>query len=126
MIAKINNTAEAMNCKQSRLVHERQNTETIEVAQQIKRGMLGRFKTIIVMSALAFMMTFWPAMAMAQEATLTDVDATVEVVHLFDYGSLAMTYLTTTGGVYAILAGVLITLGIAGGFIYRLSSRRSV
>ncbi|MFG0249788.1 MAG: hypothetical protein ACF8OB_12950 [Phycisphaeraceae bacterium JB051] len=126
MIAKCDNTAEAMNEKQYRLLHERNNTETVKVAEPKHGGGFGRFKALVVMAALAFVMSFMPTMAMAQEATLTDVDATVEVVHLFDYGALAMSYLTTTGGVYAIMGGILITLGIAGGFIYRLSNRRSV
>lgn len=125
MIAKSDNTAEAMNGKQYRLVNERQHTQTVDVSEPSKGSTLGRFK-LVFMAAIAFMMTFWPAMAFAQEATLTDVNATVEVVSLFNYGTLAMTYLTTTGTVYAVLAGVLITIGIAASFIRNLSHKRGM
>ena len=110
-----------MNAKQHRLGQEKHNTTKPE-----KVGFFSRCKKYCAIAAIAVVSMFTPNMVMAQDAVLTDVDATVEVVHLFDYGSLAMSYLTTTGGVMAILAGVLITLGIGWAFIHRLSSRRGV
>jgi hypothetical protein len=135
--------AEAMQDRQYRLEQERQQTDSAVVhdnpaiagcigdgagarAQQHSISATQVVKAFSLMAVITCLMSFWPALAMAQEATLTDVDATVEVVHLFDYGSLAQTYLTTTGGVMAILAGVLITVGIAWGFIHRMSNRRGV
>ena len=133
--------AEAMQARQYRLEQESQQTQVVmvndnpAVAGCIGDGAGERAKShsavtikraFGLMALWAFLMSFWPAMAHAQEATLTDVDAEVEVVHLFDYGSLAQTYLTTTGGVMAILAGVLITVGIGWAFIHRMSNRRGV
>lgn len=131
--------AEAMQARQYRLEQERQQTQVAltpnnpDVIACVGEGapkrasLLGRIcSPMALLACLTLMAIFNASVAMAQtEApSLVAPEQKVSVVELFDYTDLANTYMTVTGKVMAIAAGVLLTIGIAWGLVYKFKTSR--